>query len=112
LLLADFSATSLCNVAKEACGIKIGYEFRVALRAIATAMAAVVASPVLATVPPAWSAPVKHFHIAGPVYYVGTNGNANAFVDPAALPSLVAASRRLSRRRWPMPERPRRAASR
>jgi len=54
--------------------MKIGHEFHIGLRAIVATMAVAVASPVLAADPPAWSAPVKPFHIAGPVYYVGTKG--------------------------------------
>lgn len=37
-------------------------------------MASVMALPVLAHDPPEWSEPVKPFHIAGNVYYVGTQG--------------------------------------
>lgn len=54
--------------------MKIGHKFRMGLRAIATIMAAVVASPTLAADPPEWSAPVKPFRIAGHIYYVGTKG--------------------------------------
>ena len=37
-------------------------------------VASIVALPVLAHDPPEWSEPVKPFHIAGNVYYVGTQG--------------------------------------
>jgi len=54
--------------------MKIGHKFHWGIRVIATIMAAVVASPVLAADPPEWSASVKPFRIAGNVYYVGTKG--------------------------------------
>lgn len=46
----------------------------IVIRAMAALVAAATAIPVLAADPPAWSAPVKPFRIAGPVYYVGTKG--------------------------------------
>jgi metallo-beta-lactamase class B len=35
---------------------------------------ATVASPAMAADPPEWSQPARPFHIAGPIYYVGTKG--------------------------------------
>jgi metallo-beta-lactamase class B len=55
-------------------GMKIGQRFRTGLRTIASIIAMMMASPSLAADPPEWSAPVKPFHIAGPIYYVGTKG--------------------------------------
>ncbi|UBB25165.1 subclass B3 metallo-beta-lactamase [Pseudoxanthomonas japonensis] len=53
--------------------MKSGHEFRWGLRVVAAVMAAM-ALPVLAQDPPEWTEPVKPFHIAGNVYYVGTQG--------------------------------------
>lgn len=53
--------------------MKSGHEFRWGLRVVAAIMAAMTL-PVLAHDPPEWTAPVKPFHIAGNVYYVGTQG--------------------------------------
>ncbi len=54
--------------------MKMDCEFLMPLQAIATIMAVVVASPVLAADPPEWRSPVKPFRIAGNIYYVGTQG--------------------------------------
>ena len=52
----------------------IGYRVHRGLKAVAIILAGMVASPVPAADPPAWSAPVKPFRIAGNIYYVGTKG--------------------------------------
>jgi len=54
--------------------VTTGHKFRWGVQLIAMIMAGAIASPVLATDPPEWSAPVKPFRIAGDVYYVGTKG--------------------------------------
>jgi len=51
-----------------------GHGFRSVVRILAMVVASIVALPVLAHDPPEWSEPVKPFHIAGNVYYVGTQG--------------------------------------
>ncbi len=54
--------------------MRTGHKFRMGMSAGAMMLAATMASPVSAADPPDWSAPIKPFHIAGPVYYVGTRG--------------------------------------
>lgn len=51
-----------------------GHGFRSVVRIFAMVVAGAMAQPVLAHDPPEWSEPVKPFHIAGNVYYVGTQG--------------------------------------
>jgi metallo-beta-lactamase class B len=59
---------------REAHGMKTGHKFRIGISAAAAILAATAVSPISAADPPDWSAPIKPFHIAGPVYYVGTKG--------------------------------------
>jgi|SRR5579871_1844516 len=58
----------------EAHVVRIGHKFRIGIGTAALVLAATMTSPVSAADPPDWSAPVQPFHIAGPVYYVGTKG--------------------------------------
>lgn len=54
--------------------MKTSHRFRWGFRAIAAIAAAALAAPAPAADPPAWTAPVKPFRIAGNIYYVGTKG--------------------------------------
>lgn len=54
--------------------MKTSHKFRRGLSAAAAILVAALASPISAADPPDWWAPIKPFHIAGPIYYVGTKG--------------------------------------
>ncbi|WBO22878.1 subclass B3 metallo-beta-lactamase [Sphingomonas abietis] len=54
--------------------MRIHHKFHMGIVATLAAAAAIAPSPARATDPPEWWSPVKPFHIAGPVYYVGTKG--------------------------------------
>lgn len=54
--------------------MKVSHKFCLGIGAGVAMLAVAMASPVSAADPPDWWAPVRPFHIAGPVYYVGTKG--------------------------------------
>lgn len=54
--------------------MKTGHKLRMGISAAAAMLAAAIASPISAADPPDWWTPIKPFHIAGPIYYVGTKG--------------------------------------
>jgi metallo-beta-lactamase class B len=54
--------------------MKISHKFFIGGAACAAAVAIISAPPIQAADPPEWWTPVNPFHIAGPIYYVGTKG--------------------------------------
>ncbi len=82
---------------REAYGMQTGHKFRMGISAGAAMLAVTAAWPVSAADPPDWSAPVKPFHIAGPVYYVGTKGLA-AYLIRSRHGAILAPSPEMPRR--------------
>jgi metallo-beta-lactamase class B len=69
-----FCASLLANAPRRLAQMTIGHRFRWGFHAIAAIATAALTTPALAANPPAWTAPIKPFRIAGNIYYVGTKG--------------------------------------